>query len=161
MRQAIVLFVHLVVVWLLLSGHYDAGMIGFGLLSAAIVVLLTWHLGVLDRESLPVHLGLRVFVYIPWLIKEVVKANIDVARIILDPALPISPRLIRLRASQKSEVAQVIFANSITLTPGTITLDLRDGSVLVHALTESGAADLQAGEMDARVAALEGVGSRG
>ena len=140
MKQAIVLFLHLMVVWLLLSGHYELGMIGFG---------------VLDPESLPVQLGLKPFLYIPWLLKEIVKANIDVAKIVLDPALPISPRLIRVRASQRTEVGQVIFANSITLTPGTITLDVRDGSMLVHALTQAGADGLQTGDMDARVAALE------
>jgi len=155
MKQAIVLFLHLMVVWLLLSGHYTLGMIGFGVLSAAIVVALTRRLGVLDLESLPVQLGLKPFFYIPWLLKEIVKANIDVAKIVLDPALPISPRLIRVRASQRTEVGQVVFANSITLTPGTITLDVRDGSMLVHALTQAGAEGLQTGEMDARVAALE------
>ena len=148
-------------VWMLLSGHFEPGLLGFGLLSAVGVVLLIRHIGVLDAESLPVHLGLRPFFYLVWLLEEVVKANLDVARVILDPALPIEPQILRVPASQRSEVAQVIFANSITLTPGTITLDVREGSVLVHALTRAGAEGLRSGEMDARVAALEGPGRAG
>ena len=94
--------------------------------------------------------------YGPWLLWEIAKANWDVARIILKPSLPIKPRLMRIRASQKTDLAKVIYANSITLTPGTITLDVRDDKFLVHALSDEAAADLDTGEMDRRVSAMEG-----
>jgi len=155
MRQAAVLFGHLVVVWLLLSGHTEPFLLGFGLLSCIAVVLIVRHLGVLDPEALPVHLGIRPFLYIPWLLVEIVKSNIYVARVIVAPKLAIQPQVIRVPASQRSEVARVIFAHSITLTPGTISLDVDQDSVLVHALTDETAAGLLEGEMDRRVAALE------
>jgi multicomponent Na+:H+ antiporter subunit E len=156
MKQALVLFAHLMLVWLFLSGHFDAMLITYGVLSCAFVVALMAHLRILDDEALPVHLGLRPFFYLPWLFKEIVLSNIAVAKIILDPELPIQPRLLRVRASQRSDVAQVIYANSITLTPGTVTLDVRNSELLVHALTDESARGLLSGEMDRRVAQLEG-----
>jgi multicomponent Na+:H+ antiporter subunit E len=140
---------------------------------------------VLDRESLPVYLGLRPFLsYVPWMIWEVVKANVGVARIILDPKLPIEPEIVRVPADQKTALTQVIYANSITLTPGTISMDVRThrrmeeahdqredvesdddparsgwaiihGSILVHALTPEAAQAVVDGEMGRRVSNLE------
>ena len=101
-------------------------------------------------------LGFRPLRYAPWLLWEVIKSNLNVARIIVDPRLPLSPRLIKVSTSQDTDLAQVIYANSITLTPGTITRDIRDHTIIVHALTEESAAILKTGEMDRRVAELEG-----
>lgn len=156
MKQALILFAHLMGVWLLLSGHYTATLISYGALSCLAIVWLSFHLGTLDKEALPVHLGLRPFLYIPWLLKEVVVSNIAVIRVILDPRLPIQPRLLRVRASQQSDVGKVMYANSITLTPGTVTLDVRNGEFLVHALTNESAEGLLTGEMDRRVTWVEG-----
>ncbi len=155
MKRSLVLFVNLMAVWLLLSGHYNVTLISYGVLSCVGVVALIAHLEILDREALPWHLGLRFFLYLPWLLKEVVLANLAVAKVILDPRLPIRPRILRVSASQKTQVGQVIYANSITLTPGTVTLDVRDGKFLVHALTTESAEGLLTGEMDRRVTHLE------
>ncbi len=160
MSRSLVLFANLLVVWLLLSGHYDPTLITYGVLSSVGVVALVAHLGILDDEALPVHMGIRPFLYVPWLLKEVVLANLAVAKVILDPGLPIHPRILRIRVGQKTNVGQVIHANSITLTPGTITLDVRDGCFLVHALTTESAEGLLSGEMDRRVAHLEANGAR-
>ena len=156
MKRALILFVALFASWLLLSGHFDAALMTYGALSSALVVALVAHLGVLDVEALPVHLGIRPFLYyIPWLMKEIVLSNNAVARVILDPRLPIHPRILRVEASQKTDVGRVTYANSITLTPGTVTLDVRDGQLLVHALTTESAAGLLTGEMDRRVSQFE------
>ncbi|MBW2422816.1 MAG: Na+/H+ antiporter subunit E [Deltaproteobacteria bacterium] len=155
MKQAVFLFGLLMAIWLLCSGHYDPMLIGYGVLSCLVVIAIAIRLGIVDSEALPVHLAFRIVFYIPWLFKEIVVSNIAVARVILDPALPIRPRLLRVKASQSSEIAQVIHANSITLTPGTITLDIRGGYLLVHALTEESAEGVLGGEMDRRVAVLE------
>jgi multicomponent Na+:H+ antiporter subunit E len=155
MKHSLVLFVNLMAVWLLLSGHYDATLITYGVLSSIGVVALMAHLEILDREALPWHLGLRFFLYLPWLLKEVLLSNLAVAKVILSPRLPIHPRILRVAASQKTQVGQVVYANSITLTPGTVTLDIRDGHFLVHALTTDSAEGLLTGEMDRRVAHLE------
>lgn len=156
MKRALILFVSLFVVWLLLSGHYTTMLISFGVLSCAGIVWLVGHLGILDDEALPAHMGVRVLVYMPWLMKEIVLSNLSVARVILTPGLPIHPRILRVDATQKSDVAKVIYANSITLTPGTVTLDVRGDKFLVHALTSDSAEGLLSGEMDRRVTTLEG-----
>jgi len=155
MKHSLILFVNLMAVWLLLSGHYTPTLITYGALSCIGVVALIAHLRILDREALPWHLGIRFFLYLPWLLKEVILSNISVAKVILNTRLPIHPRILRVHASQKTQVGQVIYANSITLTPGTVTLDVRAGSFLVHALTTDSAEGLLTGEMDRRVTHLE------
>jgi multicomponent Na+:H+ antiporter subunit E len=155
MKRALILFAVLFSVWLLFSGHFETDLITYGVVSCVAIVALTAHLGILDHEALPVHLGFRILVYLPWLLKEIVLSNIAVAKVILDPKLPIHPRILRVAGSQKTQVGQVIYANSITLTPGTITLDVRDGHFLVHALTTESAEGLVGGEMNRRVAHLE------
>jgi multicomponent Na+:H+ antiporter subunit E len=156
MKRSLILFVTLMAVWLLFSGHYNATLITYGVLSCLGVVALMAHLQILDEEALPVHLAFRTFFYVPWLFKEVVLSNLAVAKVILSPKLPIHPRILRIEASQKTDVGLVIYANSITLTPGTVTLDVRHGKFLVHALTTDSAEGLLSGEMDRRVSDLEG-----
>jgi multicomponent Na+:H+ antiporter subunit E len=160
MKRSLILFATLMAVWLLLSGHFNATLITYGVLSCLGVVALMAHLKILDEEALPAHLALRAFFYIPWLFKEIVLSNLAVAKVILDPKLPIHPRILRIDASQKTDVGQVIYANSITLTPGTVTLDARHGKFLVHALTTDSAEGLLSGEMDRRVSILEGHAAR-
>ena len=155
MKRALILFVHLMVVWLLFSGHYTPTLMTYGALSCAGVVALVAYLGILDHEALPTHLGIRPFLYLPWLFKEIVLSNLAVAKVILDPKLPIHPRILDIEAEQQTEVGRVIYANSITLTPGTVTLDVRNGRMLVHALTTDSAEGLLGGEMARRVCHLE------
>ncbi len=148
----------LVFAWLLLSGHYTTGsslIASFGVASVIAVVLLARRMDKASLHSSESTVGFRVLLYIPWLLKEIVKANLQVARIIIDPKLPISPRLIRVRASQRGEGGQVLYANSITLTPGTISLDVRKNTIAVHALTTELADGLASGEMDEKVARTE------
>lgn len=156
MKRGLILFVALFGVWLLLSGHYTQTLMTYGALSCLGVVLLVGYLGILDEEALPAHLGIRPLLYGPWLLKEIFVSNLSVAKVILSPDLPIRPRILRVDASQKTDVGRVTYANSITLTPGTVTLDVRDGKLLVHALTTDSAEGLLSGEMDRRVARLEG-----
>jgi multicomponent Na+:H+ antiporter subunit E len=144
--------------WLALSGHYTPFLIGAGLLVAAAVTALGLRVGYADGEGHPVEYVLTGLRYWPWLIVEIGKSALDVARIIVDPRLPISPRLIRAKASQRTAVGIAAYANSITLTPGTITVEVnrRDSEFLVHALTAEGAAGVLDGAMDRRVTAFEG-----
>jgi multicomponent Na+:H+ antiporter subunit E len=156
--QALVLFIHLAVFWLLWSGKYQADMLAYGAISCALVVAACMRTGLLDRESLPFHMIFRSWVYLPWLLFEIVKSNIDVAKIILNPKLPMRPHILRTPTSQRTDVGRVTFANSITLTPGTITLAVREGEIVVHALADRFAERLDTGEMDRRVCAMEGRG---
>jgi multicomponent Na+:H+ antiporter subunit E len=147
----------LFVFWLLLSWHFTAFLVTVGLVTAILVALAGSRIGYADEEGHPAELVLPGLLYWPWLVKEIVASAIGVARIILDPKLPISPTLIRVRPTQKSAVGVVTYANSITLTPGTITaeVDRHDRRLLVHALTADGAAGLAAGDMDRRVSGFE------
>ena len=104
----------------------------------------------------PLHLTWRALVYWGWLIVEIIKANIDVVKLVLSPTSKISPTMVRVRASQQTDLGQVVYANSITLTPGTISVDVANDEILVHALSETGARDLLGGEMDRRVSKMAG-----
>jgi len=142
--------------WLLMSGHYTPFLLAAGLASAVAVALLAQRMEIADREGLPLHLTLAAAAYWPWLLKEIMKSGWEVAFIILHPRLPISPHLVRIAPSQKSAVGLVTHANSITLTPGTVTVEADHREFLVHALTRAGAEGVRAGEMDWRVSRFEG-----
>lgn len=144
-------------VWLLLSGHFDPLLIGLGVVSCAAVVLVTWRMELIDHEGHPIHLTLRgLFFYWPWLGWEMAKANWDVAKRVLMPSMPISPTMVRVDASQKSDLGIVVYANSITLTPGTVSVDVGEGKILVHALTREGAEAVKEGTMDRKVTRMMG-----
>jgi multicomponent Na+:H+ antiporter subunit E len=156
MWRPLVTFVLLFVVWLAWSGHTEPLLVALGVASAAIATVLGWKLGVIDEEGYPYQLARGFITFIPWLIWEIVKANLQVARIILTPNMPIRPVLARVRASQKTEIGRVIHANTITITPGTVTLDLTEHDLVVHALTPEGASADASGVIDRRICRLEG-----
>lgn len=149
-------FLVLFAFWLLLSGSFTAFLMVAGAVSALAVVLFSRRMDIADHEGHPVHLAPRaLLVYWPWLIKEIVKSAWQVSSIILHPSLPISPTLVRIRTTQKTDVGRTVFANSITLTPGTISVEVGRDEILVHALTRGTARELAAGEMDRRVTNFE------
>lgn len=141
--------------WLVLSGHYTIITVPAGILSVIGVVAVLHRMDVIDEEGHPIHLMPRTLTYWPWLMFEIAKSTWDVTKIILNPGLPISPTLVRVRASQRTAVGLATYANSITLTPGTITARVSGSEFLVHAVTRSGADDLAEGVMDRRVKKLE------
>ena len=143
-------------VWLLLSGHYTPLLLGLGGVSTVLVVAISLRMDVVDHEGHPLHLGLRILWYWPWLMVQVLRANVDVARRVLSPSLPISPRMFKVRATQRTDLGRVIYANSITLTPGTVSVELEDSVILVHALTAEAAEDLREGTMNRLVVGVEG-----
>lgn len=149
-------FVALYAFWILLSGYFTPFLLTAGLCCAVAVVWFGRRMAVVDQESFPVALGPRLIPYWGWLLKEIVKAAWDVSRVIVHPRLPISPRMVTFAPTQKTSIGLVIHANSITLTPGTITVEAAPGEFLVHALTRAGAEGVLSGDMDARVSACEG-----
>ena len=152
--KALLLFVFYFVIWLLLSGHYDPLLLTLGVLSCITCLYVTWKAKFIDEEGLPLHLLMRLPIYTVWLFKEIIKANIDTAKIIIlnNP----DPQNFRVKSSQKTEAGKVTYANSITLTPGTVTTVL-DGDILeVHALSSDMADDVKSGVMDKKVSWLEG-----
>lgn len=141
--------------WLLLSGHYTPLLLALGVLSVALVLYLMHRAEAADVSPVPVAAGWGIFGYWAWLITEIVKSNIDVARLILDPKLPVEPVLLTVRVGQSSDFGRVMHGNSITLTPGTVTMDIQGDVFTIHALTKAGAMAVLSGEMDRRVSQLE------
>jgi multicomponent Na+:H+ antiporter subunit E len=127
-----------------------------GLVSVLGTVALADRMKIVDREGHPINLLAAAMTYWPWLAKEIAKSAIDVTKIILNPKLPISPTLIRVHASQREATGLATYANSITLTPGTITARVSGHEFLIHAITRDGAKDLAEGTMDRRVKKFEG-----
>jgi len=158
MLQKLGLFVALCVGWILWSGYFKPLLLGLGLASALVCTYLALRMRKADGEGLQFKILqhiVQLATYWPWLLLEVARSNLDVAKIILAKEIKLDPVMIRLKASQSTEMGQVIYGNSITLTPGTITVDIEDGELLVHALAQSGADGLHEGEMDRRITALE------
>lgn len=156
MTRSVTLFLLLFVTWLLLSGYFTPLLLILGLASCGIAVYIGHRMDVVDHEGHPIHLYPRLLNYIPWLTVETVKSNIAVAKIILKKDMPISPVVFRVKSTQKGDVGKMIFANSITLTPGTISMSVDDDSILVHSITQEAADDLLSGEMDRRVTRMTG-----
>lgn len=146
----------LLAVWLLLSGLYKPLLITLAVLSVLLTLWLSARMGVIDSENHPVWAAIRYVPYWPWLSVEIVKSSIDVARRVLSPAMPISPTVFEVEASQHTTMGRVVYANSITLTPGTVTLAVEGQRLTVHALATETVDDLLGGEMDARVTRAEG-----
>lgn len=140
--------------WLLWSGLYKPLLLTLGVLSCLLVLLLANRMGVFESRLYSVRLMARLVPFWGWLGWELIKSNLTVARIILTPGLPISPTVISIEALPRGPVGQAILGNSITLTPGSVTVDDHDGHLYVHCLTREGASALVEGEMNRRVAAL-------
>lgn len=148
-------FAILLALWLVLSGHYDVFHITLGLICCALVSFFSHDL------LFPVFpwggsftVFFRFMGYLPWLFYQIILANLHVAKMVLHPRMPIEPAIIQFKTKLKSGISQTTLANSITLTPGTITVDIRDGKYFVHALTKKVASDLLSGEMEKRVASI-------
>lgn len=154
MFRAIGLGLVLLALWLLMSGIYQPLIIGLGLFSVLLVVWISYRMDLIEREGMPFHLIVHMPAYWAWLVKEIVLANIHVARLILDPKLPISPSMIEVKATQDSDLGRVIHANSITLTPGTVSVELEGDVILVHAISQEAAEGTLEGGIDRRVTAL-------
>lgn len=165
MIRKIVLFAALYGLWLLLSGHFTPLLLALGAMCAAAVVAIVMRLDVADEEGVPLQALPFVWRFWPWLTKEIVKANIEVVRQIVSPRLAISPQWFHFMPSQRTSTGLVTHANSITLTPGTVTVEIEeDGRFLVHALTREFGEGVAAtagdrrieGEIGQRITALGG-----
>jgi multicomponent Na+:H+ antiporter subunit E len=150
------LFLVLFAFWLVLSGHYTPRLIIIGAVTSLLCVAAAARMHVDDEEGHPIDLLPRALTYFPWLIWEICKSAWSVTWIILNPRLPISPTMLRVRAGQRSPRGIGIYGNSITLTPGTLTVAADGDMLTVHALTADGADDLEEGTMDRRVVRFEG-----
>lgn len=156
MKYTVALSIVLAAVWLAWSGHYTTFLLTLGTLSVLLVVGLLRRASLVDRETSPIEFTVRIALYLPWLALEIVKANVDVLRRVLDPRLPIAPEVFHVRTGQRTDFMQALYANSITLTPGTISAETIPGRITVHALTPAAADGVRSGDMDRRVCRVEG-----
>ncbi|MCP4374340.1 MAG: Na+/H+ antiporter subunit E [Deltaproteobacteria bacterium] len=146
-------FVMLFGFWLLLSGKYDLFHLSLGVICSSLIAYLTHDLLFANvRLGNARVIARRFFAYIPWLLYQIITSNIYVASVVLGPKHRVKPQIIRFKTKLESDISWVTLANSITLTPGTITMDIKDGEFLVHALDKKVADDLNAGEMEDRIA---------
>ena len=140
--------------WMLWSGIYKPLLIGLGMGSCLLSLWLAKRMGFFTL-GMPLHSLLRLPALWWWLLHEVVKSSLDVARVVLSPSLPIQPELVEQVTSEKSDSGKVILGNSITLSPGTVTIDVHKDRLLVHCLTAASAASLRSREAERRTARLE------
>ncbi|MDX1509229.1 MAG: Na+/H+ antiporter subunit E, partial [Woeseiaceae bacterium] len=146
----------LIVAWVLWSGMFKPLLLGLGALSCVLVGYLAARMGYFDSRMFALRISHRLFGYWAWLFTEIVKSSLDVMRVVLARQLEVHTRVVEIDASDLDDVEQALLGNSITLTPGTLTLDITDGKLLVHALTPEGATGIEAGDMKRRVLALRG-----
>ncbi len=136
MRFAIVLMLALAATWWVLSGFglEKTILLILGAISIVLVLIMSARMRILDRETAPYLTIPQTLAYFGWLFKEIVKANVQVVRAVMAPDLEVSPTLVKIPTGDKSDLSKTMFANSITLTPGTVSVDLGDDHILVHAL---------------------------
>jgi len=138
--------------WIFLSGHLEPLLLGLGMASVALTVFLSRRMNIIDHESYPLHLSSKFPGFFLYLFREIVKANIDVAKRVLRwRGASASPQMIVIPQSQETDLGAVIYANSITLTPGTVTISLSKDSLTVHALSKEAAEELATGAMSKEI----------
>jgi len=161
MRYRVYTFLIMMAFWVVLSGKFDAFHLSLGVISSLIVSLLSADILFRnqDRQGRPAELG-RFLVYIPWLIREIFVSTLQVSYLALHPKMMdrIDPTVVTFKTRLKKEISKVAFANSITLTPGTVTIRIVGDEFYVHTISRKMAEGLP-GEMEERIAAVfEGEG---
>jgi len=149
----IVYFIILFVLWLVLSGYLKTLLLFFGLVSVLFVIWMSYRANALEEDSLPIKLILKLPFYWLWLFKEIFKSGIITTALIWNGKFV--PQLFRIKASQKSTTGIANYANAITLTPGTVTIEVEKKTLLVHALNKKLSEDLQSEDMDKVITGLD------
>ena len=136
-------------VWLALSGQYDPPHVILGFVSSCGVAWLNTGYAHSPFHNFPWG---RQVLYLPWLFLRIVQSSLHLTKLILNPALPIAPKLITYNSQLKHQAAMVILGNSVTLTPGTITVEVNGNHLIVHAIDSNSAEDLVSGRMEHKIA---------
>ena len=152
--KSFILFFILFSLWLLMSGHYNVLIVSLGIISCAFCVYVAKRGKLIDDEGLPIFFMPRLLNYLIWLFKEILKSNLNTAKVIIKGK--VEPETFTVKTSQVTDVAKVTYANSITLTPGTVTTKIQKGVFEVHALNSDFGNDVRTNEMDKKVTWLEG-----
>lgn len=134
LRFATILLIAMAATWWVLSGYTKPLLLTLGAISLALVLIMTIRMRIVDEETAPYTTVPQTLAYFGWLFVEIVKANIAVVKAVASPNLEISPTMTKIPTGGKSDLARTMFANSITLTPGTVSVDMQEDYILVHAL---------------------------
>ena len=152
--KSFILFFILFSLWLLMSGHYNVLIVSLGIISCAFCVYVAKRGKLIDDEGLPIFFMPRLLNYLIWLFKEILKSNLSTAKVIINGK--VEPETFTVKTSQVTDVAKVTYANSITLTPGTVTTKIQKGVVEVHALNSDYGTDVRTNDRDKKVTGFEG-----
>jgi multicomponent Na+:H+ antiporter subunit E len=152
--RILILAMLLIVAWVLWSGYLKPLLLGLGAMSCLLTIWIVRRMGFFNDETFAFHYDWRLLGFWAWLGREVIMSSIEVASVVLRRRIEVEPKVVDIDGSALEPVDLALLGNSITLTPGTLTLDVHEGRLLVHALTPEGAAALERGEMQRRVAAL-------
>lgn len=156
LARTVILLSLLIAAWVLWSGNLKPLLLGLGAFSCALTILVVRRMGYFHDETFAFNYGWRLLKFWAWLGREVVLSSLEVARIVLSRRIEVEPQVVDIDGTALQPVDLAVLGNSITLTPGTLTLDVHEGRLLVHALTGNGADGLRKGEMQRRVAELRG-----
>jgi len=142
-RFSLVLAIALAALWITLSGYFKPMLLILGVISILFVVAMSARMKITDDETAPYIFIPQTLAYFVWLFSEIVKANVQVIQTVLKPELEVTPTLTKIPLTQTADISKVMFANSITLTPGTVSVSIEQDHILVHALLDdmSDAAD--------------------
>lgn len=151
----IILFTLLLAFWLIIVPQINLIQLGIG---AVVAFAITIYSKELLQSTNPQKFNLKYLLallgFIFTLLFEIVKANIDVAKVVLSPKLKINPHFVKIKNPMKSDLNKVIYGNAITLTPGTLTVVLENNYIIIHALTDA-AAEAEGGSLETAVKKLE------
>jgi multicomponent Na+:H+ antiporter subunit E len=154
--RLVLLAITLAAFWMVNSGFFQPLLLAFGALSVGIGIYFAIAMRTADEEGYPVQTAIGAITYWPWLFWQIVLSSCRVAQIVIDPKLPISPTMTVVQSGQRTAAGQATYANSITLTPGTITAGVNGDDFTIHALERAGADDVETGAMNERVTEFEG-----
>lgn len=151
MKHMTGLIFFLAVLWWVLSGYTKILLISLGVVSVLFAAFVARRMNVVDDESHPFHLSMKLVRYWGYLLWQIVVSNLKMVQIILSPNPDINPRIVTVKITQHSALGKVVLGNSVTLTPGTVTLEIEGDTMVVHALNEATALDIERGSFDQRV----------
>ena len=155
MLRTVTVFFFLSGNWVFWSGYYNPLLLTLGVFSCALSVYMAVRMQLLDKEGFPIEILLSFLAYLPWLLRELVKSGVEISLCVLNPRVHIAPRIVKIKPTQKTSLGLMIYANSITLTPGTVSIGVSNEEIEVHTLTDNAEKDLINGTMNRRVAAIE------
>jgi multicomponent Na+:H+ antiporter subunit E len=146
------LLIALTAFWFALSGLASPYFLGLAVVAVLLALWLSARLGVIGRDASPYHRAILLASYLGWLLGEIVKSNITVIARVLGPRSAIDPAMVTVKTKARTELGKALFANSITLTPGTVTVDVDGDELKVHALVRENASPASFEAMDRRAA---------